>query len=155
MRPAALLWAWLCPTVATLVRMMMVRMLVRLLSLLAGRPLLSRCRAAVLSEGGDRRRQNDAGKTHTKKCANHASLRCHIHSLYHDRPNAVPGVRRRNWPASLRRNAGERRLRPSRNLRSAPASNMLTRLRKSFSSRICHEMRIRTAMLTSLRSTTE
>ena len=107
MRPAALLWAWLCPAVATLVRMMMVRMLVRLLSLLAGRPLLSRRRAAVLGEGGDRRHQDDAGKTHTKKCANHAAIRSHMRPLYANRPNAVPGVRRRNWPASLRRNACE------------------------------------------------
>jgi hypothetical protein len=61
--------------------MMMVRMLVRLLSLLAGRPLLSRRRAAVLGEGGNRRHQDDASETHTKKCANHAALRCHIRPL--------------------------------------------------------------------------
>ena len=61
---------------------MMVGMLVRLLALLAGRrALLARCRAAVLSEGGHRRRQDDADETHTKKCTNQASLRCHMRPL--------------------------------------------------------------------------
>jgi len=49
--------------------MMMVRMPVGLLSLLAGRPLLSRRRAAVLSDGRDRRGQHGNAETHTKKCA--------------------------------------------------------------------------------------
>jgi hypothetical protein len=80
-----LLWAWLCPAIATLVRMMMVGMLVRLLPLLPGCPLLPRRRAAILRKGGDCRCQDDAGETHTKKCANQASLRCHIRSPCHNR----------------------------------------------------------------------
>ena len=63
--------------------MVVVRMPVGLLPLLAGRSLLSRrhC-AAVLREGGDRRRQDEAGENRAKQCANpaspqpHAATRC-------------------------------------------------------------------------------
>ena len=75
MHLADLLWVWLRPVAVPLVHMMMVRMSVRLLPLLAGRPLLSRRRAAVLRDGRDRGGQNRAGETQTKKSANHASLR--------------------------------------------------------------------------------
>jgi hypothetical protein len=56
-----LLWVLLRPAVSSRVRTMMVPMPVGLLPLLAGRPLLSRRRrAVVLREGRDRRRQNEA-----------------------------------------------------------------------------------------------
>ena len=65
-----LLWGWLRAVIRSLVHMVMVRMPVRLLPLLAGRPLLARRRAIILSDGGNRCRQDDADETHTKKCAN-------------------------------------------------------------------------------------
>ena len=116
MQLADLLWVWLRPVTVPLVHMMMVRMPVGLLSLLAGRPLLSRRRAAVLRNGRDHCGQHGTGETHTKKCANHASLGCHIHSLYHDRPNAVPGVRRRDKWTSLRRDVREMSLKTDKGI---------------------------------------
>ena len=108
-----LLWGWPRAVIRSLVHMVMVRMPVGLLALLAGRrPLLARCRAAVLSEGGHRGRQDDADETHTKKCTNQASLRCHTRPLLTHRPNAVPGVRRRDKRVSLRPNVCELPLRP-------------------------------------------
>jgi hypothetical protein len=73
-----LLWGWLRAVIRSLVHMVMVRMLVRLLPLLGRSSLLARRRAIILSDGGDRCRRDDADETHTKKCANQASLRCHI-----------------------------------------------------------------------------
>src|ERR1700741_3991334 len=85
--------------------MMMVRMPVELLPLLAGRPLLSRRRCAVvLREGGDRRRQHEAGEIYTKKCANHASLRPHHASPYTAQPTSrVLGGAVGQHPCDVRR----------------------------------------------------
>jgi hypothetical protein len=60
-------------TLHTLVRMVM-RMLVWLLPLLAGRPLLLRRRcAAALCNGGNRRHQDEARETRAKERPNHDS----------------------------------------------------------------------------------
>jgi hypothetical protein len=83
-------------SLVTLVRMLM-RMVVW---------LLPRCLcAAVLREGGYRRRQDEGTKTTPRNAPTAILVDFLILTLRNGRPNAVPGVRRQGRLASLRKNA--------------------------------------------------